>query len=93
MLNILAWSDVRKHYRITADTAKENAISVHMKDGSIIKFEEVSSGLYMYSMNNQHKGSKRVSGYSFLTLVKEKKKCLPNDKSNKLKWQESSTNK
>ena len=44
MLNILAWSDVQKHYRITADTAKENSISVHTNDGSVIKFEEVLSG-------------------------------------------------
>ena len=85
MLNILAWSDVRKHYRITADTDKENAISVHMRDGSIIKFHEVSSGLYMYSMNKQYNGNKKVSGYSFLTLVKENKKCFLKGKFNKLK--------
>ena len=85
MLNILAWSDVRKHYRITADTDKENAISVHMRDGSIIKFHEVSSGLYMYSMDKQYNGNKKVSGYSFLTLVKENKKCFLKGKFNKLK--------
>ena len=43
MLNIMAWSDVRKRYRITADTDIENSISVHMKDGTVIKFEAIAS--------------------------------------------------
>ena len=40
-LNILAWKDVRKKFRITADTAKSNEITVHFSDGKKIIFEEV----------------------------------------------------
>jgi len=33
MLNILAWSYVRKKFRITVDTAVKNAIIVHVGEG------------------------------------------------------------
>ena len=32
-LNILAWKDVRRNYRITADTAVANEITVHLSEG------------------------------------------------------------
>ena len=41
MLNILAWSDIIKNFRITVDTAAENAIVVHVGEGKTIKFVEV----------------------------------------------------
>lgn len=72
MVNILSWADVRKKFRITADTAKEATIFVHMEDGKKLKFEEIGSGLYLLkNMNNDI--LKPVSGYSFLTLVKTNK--------------------
>ena len=37
MLNILAWSDIRKKFRITADTAKGAHICVHTP-GKVLKF-------------------------------------------------------
>lgn len=49
MVNILTWADVRKHFRITADTAEENAIHVHVDDGKIIKFEKRSGQDYISS--------------------------------------------
>ena len=71
MLNILSFKDVRKIFRITMDTDVENVISVHMKCGKILKFEEVESSLYLLHSNNIT--SKKVSAYSFLTLVKSNK--------------------
>ena len=47
MVNILAWCDVRKKYRITADTEVEPDIKVHMNNGKIMSFKELSSGLYL----------------------------------------------
>ena len=71
MMNILSFKDVRKHFRITMDTDVENVINVHMKCGKVLKFEEVESGLYLLHTNNIT--SKKVSAYSFLTLVKSNK--------------------
>ena len=68
MLNILAFSDVRKHFRVTMDTSVENKIKVHMKEGHVLEFEEVKSGLYL--LQNYNVSNKKVSAYSFLTLVK-----------------------
>ena len=64
MLNILSWSDVRKKYRITADTDKGPYIVVHTP-GKELRFKEVDSGLYLLEGNNNNE----VSAYSFLTLV------------------------
>ena len=46
-LNILAWSDVRKVFRITSDTLINNSIFVHVAKDKVMKFKEVQSGLYM----------------------------------------------
>ena len=47
MVNILAWSDVRKKFRMTADTKEEPAIRVHLWNGEHITFRELKSGLYL----------------------------------------------
>ena len=47
MVNILAWSDVRKKFGITTDTSLEPAIKVHLGNGEHIKFKEFRSGLYL----------------------------------------------
>jgi hypothetical protein len=77
MVNILAWSDVRKRFRITADTAAEAAINVHMDDGHVLKFEEIGSGLYLFK-HSDFNSKKNVSGYSFLTLVSSNKEAFTN---------------
>ena len=71
MLNILYFKDVRKNFRITIDTAVENCINVHLMDGTVLRFEEVESRLYLLHSNKNT--SKKVSAYSFLTLVKANK--------------------
>jgi hypothetical protein len=46
LANILSIAGVRKACRITMDTSVEPAMSVHRRDGSIMKFNEYKSGLY-----------------------------------------------
>ena len=47
MVNILAWSDVRKKFRITADTNEEPAIQVHLGNGERETFRELKNSLYL----------------------------------------------
>ena len=61
MVNILAWSDVRKKFRITADTSLEAAIQVHLGNKEHVKFKELKNGLYLgdlreiqQKLNTQH---------------------------------------
>jgi hypothetical protein len=72
MVNILAWSDVRKHFRITANTPRENTIVVHLEEGKTIKFKEIGFGLYLFD-NKGVNNKSSISGYSFLTLVRANK--------------------
>lgn len=50
--NILSLSEVRKVCKVTMDTSREACINVHRKDGSIMRFVEHPSGLYVYDGNN-----------------------------------------
>ena len=72
MLNILAWCDVQKKFRITVDTDKGAYIKVHLSDTKVMYFEEVESGLYMFK-RQAHQMNKKMSGYSFLTLASANK--------------------
>ena len=47
--NIFGFADMAKRYRITCDTAIENAIIVHTENGPI-KFEKSPEGLYHYKI-------------------------------------------
>jgi hypothetical protein len=49
--NILSLADVRKVCRVTMDTSHEPALFVHRLDGSVMKFAEHASGLYIYKCN------------------------------------------
>ena len=62
--------DVRKHFRVTMDTDVEASLDVHMKNGQILKFREVESGLYIFCpiIKTKH-SSEKIRTYSFLTLV------------------------
>ena len=77
MVNILAWSDVRKKFRITADTSLEAAIQVHLGNGEHVKFKEFKSGLYLgdlreiqQKLNTQH--------HNFVNLTSENKSNFTN---------------
>ena len=74
IINILAFTDVRKRFRITVDTEKENAILVHTDSGKVMKFVEVNAGLYIWKPSYNAKiSSKTISPNSFLTLVEGNK--------------------
>ena len=77
MLNILSFRDVRKRFRVTVDTSIENAICVHVDGGKVLKFVEVESGLYLLS-SNKSSNNKKVSAYSYLTLVRANKDDFTN---------------
>ena len=62
--NILSLSDVRKVCRVTMDTHKETAMCVHRLDGSVMRFVEHPSGLYVFNSSN-----KNVTDYTMLTTV------------------------
>ena len=71
MVNILAWCDVRRKFRITTDTDAEAAINVHISKNHTIKFKEVESGLYIYNMEDTTKDNNGPLGHSFLNLTLE----------------------
>ncbi|KAI2502818.1 Reverse transcriptase (RNA-dependent DNA polymerase) [Fragilaria crotonensis] len=64
--NILSLAEVRKVCRITMDTLDEPALIVHRIDGSIMKFVEHPSGLYIYQGNSTNIP---VTGYPSYTMV------------------------
>jgi hypothetical protein len=70
--NILSIADVRKVCRVTMDTSHEPALLVHGIDGSVMKFVEHPSGLYIYKCTPT---KKHVTGYSYnmvSTVAKQK---------------------
>ena len=69
MINILAWSNVCKRFRITADTSLGKYITVHLSPERKIIFEEVGSGLYLFQNSGILSTLKKVSGYSYLILA------------------------
>ena len=72
--NILSLVDVRKVCRVTMDTtAAELALLVHRVDGSITKFVEHSSGLYVFKGNSTNNN---VTGYTLLSTVAEQRKMF-----------------
>ena len=79
-LNILIWSDVRKRFRITSDTAISNSIFVHLDNGKKMEFKEIQSGLYMWNpIGESNINNVKVSRYSFLNLVSSNKKSFTKD--------------
>ena len=63
LLNILSFSDVCAHFRVTVDTANEDAIMVHLRHG-ILKFICMENGLYMADCS-VIKPKSTVAAYSF----------------------------
>ena len=50
--NILSLSNVKRKYRVTYDSSKENSFLVHTKD-KIVIFPESDSGLYAHDMEDR----------------------------------------
>ena len=54
------------------DTGKDPSFNVHLEKNKIIKFVEIKSGLYMLDVGSLGE-LRKISGYSFLSLVKGNK--------------------
>ena len=50
LANILSMAEIRKVCRITVDTSVEAALTVHHRDGSLMKSKEYKSGLYYFDI-------------------------------------------
>jgi hypothetical protein len=78
LANILSMAEVRKVCRITMDTSVEPAMSVHPRDGSIMKFNEYKSGLYYFDTaapKTPNSTSFNVNAYLFLNTVEQTKQA------------------
>ena len=73
MANILSLAEVRKVCRVTMDSSSEPAMIVHRLDGSMMKFVEHASGLYIYKCNTTNAP---VAGYTMVSTVAEQKKLF-----------------
>ena len=73
MLNILSFAEVRKKFRITMDTNKETSMNVHLENNKIMKFKEVSSGLYLYKDKWKVINKNLIHKQSYLSTVLENK--------------------
>jgi Zinc knuckle len=69
--NILSLSDVRKVCRVTMDTSEDTAMCVHRLDGSVMRFVEHESGLYVFNSTNN-----TVTAYTLLNTVTNQKKMF-----------------
>ena len=64
-------SDMTNNFRVTMDSMVENCINVHLEDETVLKFSNIEKRLYILQDNFKNNINKRkVSDYSFLTLVK-----------------------
>ena len=65
IMNIFLFRDVRKRFRVTMDTAEEEAILVHLDNGKLLRFKEVKNGLYMWKpLRSVKQNSEKVTCYS-----------------------------
>ena len=73
LANILSMAEVRKMCRITTDTSVEAALTVHRKDGTLMKFREYKTGLYFFDTKESPEQSNFISAescaYLFLNTV------------------------
>ena len=66
---IFGFSDLKKKYRITYDSNKEDAFVVHRKNGNI-KFECSPEGLYQYEVSKDYKENiKETNDHGISNLV------------------------
>ena len=76
--NIFGLHDLTSRYRVTFDSAKENAFLVETEDG-VVKFEANGRGLYLYQPSNMYldsvrKDKEEETGESHLQTIRENRK-------------------
>jgi hypothetical protein len=79
MLNILSWSEVAEHFRITFDSAIDDCIMVHIADGVTLSFTSIENGIYLMNEDDRHKLThtkpklKPLTPYSCANIVSDNK--------------------
>jgi len=74
LANILSLAEVRKKFCVTMDTDIEPALCVHRADGTIMKFQEYTTGLYYFDASQTcNNVSDDVIAYSFIATVASNK--------------------
>ena len=68
MVNMLAYSDVHKRFRIITYTSNDSSINVHMDNRKVLTFEEASSRLYIYNLDNDNTAKANIKEYTHLQL-------------------------
>ena len=71
--NILSLSDETKVCTVTMDSSRSLSMDVQRKDGSIMRFVEHPSGLYVYKGNESND---RVNSYTLLSTVAQHKQMF-----------------
>ena len=74
--NILSLAEVRKVCRVTMDTLAEPALLVHRLDGTVMKFLEHPSGLYVYKGNDRTTNDNVTGYYTMVSTVAQQKKMF-----------------
>ena len=72
MLNILSWSEVASHFRITTDSAIDDSILIHITDEITIRFHCIDEGIYLLDEVDLPK-LKPLIGYSCANIVENNK--------------------
>jgi hypothetical protein len=70
--NILSLADVRKVCRVTMDSSTDASINVHRLDGTVMKFSEHPSGLYVFKCNDTNEtvtGSHDIDSFNYRILL------------------------
>ena len=71
--NVLSLSDVTKVCTVTMDSSRSLSMDVQREDGSIMRFVEHPSGLYVYKGNESND---RVNSYTLLSTVAQHKQMF-----------------
>ena len=72
--NILLLADVRRVCMVTMDTADEPTMCVHQLNGSVTRFLEHPSGLYMFDATNAVDNT--VTAYTIVSTVAQQRKSF-----------------
>ena len=69
LANVLSFKQVSElpGVKITADTSKEDALTVHFKDGKETKFK-CNAGIYYYDTNSNNHSKSKVNNYGVSLL-------------------------
>ena len=72
----ISLTEVRKVCRVIMDTSTEPALLVHCVDGSVMKFVEHPSGLYIYKFNHTNVPLPGYSSYTMVSTIASQKEMF-----------------